>query len=441
MTQVRTKYTFVEHEDYTEEIWEPYEDHGIPDNWPCLAQEAKHGLTGSVMANLAPNTESDAAGLALQFLTSFGNAIGRGPYFQVEATKHYPNLFTVLAGQTAKARKGTAADRIRSILDIADPEWARNHTKGGVGSGEGILWAIRDPIWGVDKKSGEPKCTDPGVGDKRLLLDEREFFQLLSVMTRAGNTISPILRDAWDGRDHIGSLTKNSPAVVTAPLISIIGHITMDELVRQLDQTSFANGFANRFLFACVRRSQLLPHGGRHEPSTLAFLGRETAKALTHGRGLGRITMVPEAARRWEDVYAELSEERPGLFGAVTARAEAQTVRLALLYALTDCATEITVEHLEAALAMWRFSEASARLIFGDLIGEKHADAILLALRGSPVTGMTRTDIYRQFNCNIRLDKIEPALLKLKGIGKVRCEQRAAAGGAAGRPAEVWFAT
>ena len=40
--------------------------------------------------------------MLLQFLVSFGNATGRTPYCLIEGTRHYPNLFTVLAGQTAK---------------------------------------------------------------------------------------------------------------------------------------------------------------------------------------------------------------------------------------------------------------------------------------------------------------------------------------------------
>jgi hypothetical protein len=50
------------------------------------------------------------------------------------------------------------------------------------------------------------------------------------------------------------------------------------------------------------------------------------------------------------EVYPSLSAERPGLLGAVTARAEAQCVRLALLYTLLDGKANIEVPHLDAAL-------------------------------------------------------------------------------------------
>ena len=84
---------------------------------------------------------------------------------------------------------------------------------------------------------------------------------MLKVMTREGNTLSPVIRSAWDSGD-LRSLTKNSPARATGAHVSIIGHITKDELRRLLTETESANGFANRFLFlGCA--AQQVPAGRR----------------------------------------------------------------------------------------------------------------------------------------------------------------------------------
>ena len=98
--------------------------------WPKLVQAAYHGLAGEVVARLLPNTESDPAALLLQYLTSFGNAVGREPHYLVESTQHFCNLFVVLVGSTAKARKGTAAERIRTIFEVADPRLGRQPRAG-----------------------------------------------------------------------------------------------------------------------------------------------------------------------------------------------------------------------------------------------------------------------------------------------------------------------
>ena len=160
-----------------------------------------------------------------------------------------------------------------------------------------------------------------------------------------------------------------------------MGHITVDELTRHLDRTEAANGFANRFLFIAVKRSKLLPHGGNLNFCELQPHAKRLAEVIEYTKLNRRVTMAVAAAQLWEDVYPELSEGELGLYGSVTGRAEAQVIRLALLYALLDQQTEICVEHLQAGLAIWDYADASARYIFGDATGDPVKDTILAALR------------------------------------------------------------
>jgi DNA polymerase I-like protein with 3'-5' exonuclease and polymerase domains len=402
-----------------------------PDPWPVLGAAAYHGLAGQVVNAILPNTESDPVALLLQFHVSFGNAVGRQPYYQVENDRHFANLFTVLVGQSAKSRKGTSVGRIRRIFEIADPDWARTRTLGGMSSGEGVIAAVRDEVRAMRK--GVEEVIDPGVEDKRLLLDEREFFQALAVLKREGNILSRVIRDAWDCRYLLATMTKNSPTRATKPFISVIGHITADELRQTLDHTSMANGYANRFLFACVKRSKLLPHGGSSDEDVTEKLGQDTLAAIDAARSIERVTMAAEAAQLWEDVYPRLAEGRPGLIGAITDRAEAQSVRLALLYALLDRSPQIARVHLEAGLAVWAYCDASADFIFGDLVGDPVADTMLRALRR---TRMSRNDIINLLGRNVAVSKIEAALSQLLAAGKIRREVEKTSG----RPREVWSA-
>ena len=401
-------------------------------SWPILAPEALYGLAGEIVTALKPNTESDPAALLVQYLAYAGNCIGRMPYYQVESTRHYPNLFTVLIGATSKSRKGTAAERIRRIFEIADQEWAHTRIHGGLSSGEGVIYQVRDPVFGTGQKADQ--IVDVGADDKRLLVDEREFFQALTVMRREGNTLSSILRDAWDCREHIGTLTKHSRTHATGALISIVGHITTDEMRERLDHTSIANGYANRFLFACVRRGKPLPFGA--PDIDLSEFATRTSEAVNAARNIERVTWTPGGASMWEEIYTDLSKDTPGMLGAITARAEAQTVRLAMIYALLDQSPHIRRRHLRAALALWKYCDASARFIFGDLVGDPTADAILCALRQSSA-GLSRTNIRDLLGRNYGADKIEFALLKLLSMGKARRETSASQGG---RPTEKWFA-
>jgi hypothetical protein len=135
-------------------------------------------------------------------------------------------------------------------------------------------------------------------------------------------------------------------------------------------------------------------------------------------------------------VYPELSEGKMGMIGAVLARGEAQVLRLSMIYALMDQCSVIKQEHLEAALALWEYSEASARFIFGDALGDPTADEILRNLRLVCPAGLTKTDISELFKRNKTASEINRALTMLIEYGIVTCKRTTDTGG---RPEETWY--
>ena len=289
-----------------------------------------------------------------------------------------------------------------------------------------------------------PRCANaegddarPLLHDKRLLALETEFANVLTVARREGNTVSRVIRDAWDGIDPLATMTKE-PLTATGALISAIGHITAHELRVMLDQVSMANGFANRFLYAVVKRSRLLPHGGAFEEAEARVIGKSVGEAVAEARTINRVTMTAEAATYWEKIYPELSRERSGLFGVMVGRAEAQTIRLAMLYALLARSKQINFDHLEFAHAVWDYSEASVHYIFGDALGDPVADEIDKALRGAGENGMARTDISALFNRHRTSAQIGMALGRLEECGLAVPMQGPSKGG---RPTQLWIST
>lgn len=401
--------------------------------WPTLKEEALHGLAGEVVQAVAPHTEGDPVAILVNLLTLFGCAIGRGPHACVGDVRHHANLFAVMVGATAKGRKGTAYATPERLLTIADSVWAGNRILGGLASGEGLIHVVRDPVERPNRK-GEVIEADPGESDKRLLVVEEEFSQVLKVAGREGNTLSEVMRKAWDGKT-LRIMTRNSPSRATDPHVAILGHITKAELLRLLDSTDIANGVANRFLWLCVRRSQYLPEGGRLPDDEAGALGRRIATALTSARQRGELRRDDAARSVWAGIYPQLSAERLGLAGAVASRAEAHVLRLQLLYALIDGADAIRSEHLLAALALWDYVEASISFIFGDALGDPVADQILAALRKNGP--MTQSDLANLFGRHIRSERLGGALQTLLLAGKARSWREATGG----RDRLVWAAT
>jgi hypothetical protein len=412
-------------------------------DFPTMAPEAFTGLAGEIVRMIEPHTESDSVAVLLNLHAFFGNAIGRGPHYLVEGTKHGPNFFILQIGDTAKARKGTGADRIRQLFRHVDEEWTINRLHSGLSSGEGVIWEVRDSITKLvkdgkgDTATFSEEVVDHGITDKRLMVLESEFAGALRVMQREGNILSRVLRDAWD-RGDLATLTKNSPARATGACISIVAHITASELRECLDRTEMANGFANRFLFACVKRSKFLPFGGNLADAGMAGMAETVRKAVERARTIQQVRMSPEAASGWETIYRELSGDRPGLLGSLTARAEAQVVRLALIYALWEGSRQIGIEHLTAALAVWEFCSASVEYVFGDSLGDPIADAILAALKTAGPAGSTRTDLRDLFSRHVPANQIARALGELSRRGLAIALKGGSTGG---RPAEAWALT
>jgi hypothetical protein len=236
--------------------------------FPELSSKALYGLAGDVVRTIEPHTESDSAAMLIQFLVAFGNAIGRTAFYWIEATRHFMNLFTVIVGESSKSRKGTSWQHIKNLFERCSDDWSAKCLKSGLSTGEGLINAVRDATYKTEpiKEKGrvvgyQDVMVDAGESEKRALIIASEFALVLRVLGREGNTLSAIIRDAWD-TGRLQSIPKNNPIKATDAHISIISNITAIELRRNLSETEAANGFANRFLWVSARRSKLLPDGG-----------------------------------------------------------------------------------------------------------------------------------------------------------------------------------
>jgi hypothetical protein len=406
--------------------------------WPAPPEQvAFHGVVGEVVRLIEPSSEADPVGVLLQFLIGFGNAIGAGLSVLADGHHHHANEFVVTVGDTSRARKGTGWRRILTFLAHTDPDWADSRITGGLSSGEGLIWEIRDAIHGTDKKTGGSIVVDPGVDDKRVLVVETELGSVLRVLAREGNTLSAVLRLAWDG-DTLRTMAKNSPARASKPHVSLIGHVTAEELARYFSQVEIFNGLGNRILWACVRRSKRLPFGGSINGEAVARLGNRLALALAHARAVALMNWTPAGKTLWESEYDALTESRPGLWGVITSRSEAHVLRIAMTYAVLDFAREISDVHVHAALALWRYCDRSAAYLFGASVGDSDSDAILAALRSKP-DGMTRSEIRRAvFHDHKTAQEVARALGVLLRHALVVRHEITDTGG---RPAERWRAT
>jgi len=384
------------------------EQNGKVPDCPAPGPAAYYGLAGQVVEVLGPHTEADPVALLLDFLCSFGSAAGPGPHAVADAAEHPARLNVVLVGNTSKARKGSSRRQIGGLFDRVDEVWARERVMGGLASGEGLIAAV------ADGPEGRP--------DPRLLVVEEEFSRPLAAASREGSTLSAIIRQAWD-TGNLRVMTRHQPLRASGAHVSVLAHSTVEDIRRRLTDTDVANGFANRFAFAVVRRSKRLPSGGRVLEADLSSLIRQVRTAVTEARKVQTLHRSPEAEFRWADLYNLIADDEPGgLLGAATARADAQVLRLSVAYALTDGSRTIELPHLEAAWALWSYCSASARLLFGDRTGDEVEDRLLTAIREAGEGGLDSTGQFAAFSRNISGRRLEVARASLEHKGLIYTE-------------------
>ena len=161
------------------------------EEWPTLDAAALHGLAGEFVGTVEPHSEADPVALLVSFLVAFGSLAGRNAYVRAGGDRHYANEFACLVGALSRARKGTSLGYILDAFDGVDEAWTKRRVN-GLSSGEGVIAAV----------AGNVEADDDGaitIPDTRLWVVESEFGNVLRVLRREGNTLSGILRQAWDG--------------------------------------------------------------------------------------------------------------------------------------------------------------------------------------------------------------------------------------------------
>lgn len=371
--------------------------HGQPDphrNVPKPDESMLYGLVGDVGRAAARTTEANRYAVAAGYMAFLSAAVGRDAYVAVGNTKHHARLFCLHVGRSGRGRKGDAlslTNRIREAIEAqhsqSDAEnqggnlvgvmrptemFSGWHHHGGLSSREGLALLIHD---GYAQGNDEI----PPIKDKRLWVVESEFVNVLHQSRRDGNTLSPALRDAWDGIG-IRPATKTSKLWATDPHITISAAITPMELRSKMQAHELTNGFANRFLIFWAERERTISFPKPTPQDVLDDLVARTMQVITFARGgypetanSREVTLSEEAQGEYDRCYnGELSDQADGeLVNSLLERRAPMLLRIAMLFAFTDLSHQIEISHLRAALAWARYHRESVRFIFNDAAGEE----------------------------------------------------------------------
>jgi hypothetical protein len=365
---------------------------------PELHKDALLGLPGEIATRLANDTGADPAAILLTTLTMIGNAAGPEPHVVFGGgALHSARLMTVIVGDAAAGRKGTAVNAAQRLFEAADPRWA-GRIKEGLKSPEAMIALVHDH-----------------GSDTRLCIVEVEFARFAGTMART--EFSPRLRAAWDG-SVLDNTTKDPKRSFRASHahVSMIGMITPHELERHHQRLSQGGGLESRLLY-CVSAPDTTDSDpfAAESPDHSDLIDRlrmtlnlsrssvlERADPmsrelfLVRGSGWQPSAVLPiekevKVKAAWRSLVRDrLPRSDDTGIADLWVRGEDQVVRLAAAYAIGTASDTIAAEHVAAAVAVWKYCAESAEILFG--IGAGQGGEVDRAARRKVLDHLRRAD-------------------------------------------------
>jgi hypothetical protein len=237
----------------------------------------------------------------------------------------YPNLYLLIVGDSATARKSTALGLADDVLGEVAPE-RKGHSPG---SYEGLLRSMEE---------GKPSQ----------IIMESEFSRFLRQAQGQGhlNALKLGFLDLYDCKP-ISKITAHRDVAVTAPRLSLVGAIAPTLLEQYLERADLTGGFWSRFLILEGVRDRFAPWTTPDEQQrSVAVRSLARRKKYMPGSCAVHTPEVKAGIDAWATNLDQtirdhelLEDEQRSLFG----RASGLLHRMALLYAM-----DRTIEGLPA---------------------------------------------------------------------------------------------
>lgn len=383
----------------------------------AMREEAFHGLAGKIVRLLEPYLEVDKAAILANVLACTGVLFERNSYFKVASDSHYPIDYFLIVGDTAKARKGTTTNAALEMADRVSPKF-KSRVLYSLSTGEGLINAVSNKS---EEQQEVASAKYPAA-----FVNLGELAGLLAVMERDNNTLSSVLRDAWDGKPMQVN-TRHLRLCVENVSLGIIANVTRSDLVK-VKAVDIGNGFINRFMFIWSERGKLLPEGANidalFKSEAWLLVAKELREAIDASEKLGEVVRTKETEQMWKPMYFDFNKGGDSVVDKLVARNDAHTLRLSLLYALLDKSPVIMPEHLKAASAVWDYSERSLRYIFS--APDTDSQKILDALEDGPLTGgEIRVRVFRGNRDAAYVDDKLAALDQARKVRRIEKEFKA----------------
>ena len=408
-----------------------------------LPESAWRGIFAKWRDAYAASTEAADEFLFAGLLTIVGAMLGRRCYVWM-ANELYPNIYSVVVGDTAKARKTTAISYAEETQKGVDPKVIFSS---GISTTQGLISMLQLPsakeLEDFDEEYKEnsnlqlPKPLEMYFAQNnagrleyegfRLLYYEREFSALLKkTLKDYSSDFIETLTQAYDMPPELDNHSMTNPMSAPKPCVSVLGATTFGKLRRRLLAEEIEGGFANRFMYFVGERKppkSLPPRPNQNLLNTITTILHDTTTKWNHTE----FKLSDEAFQLWDDFYCrEYSTEYDSVtIDEVIARLTTHTLKIALIYAATENNEPIiNAEQMQAAIDVAEYLRKSALKIFALRSGAKYAkiEEMILIFMQEQDGGITATEVWKAVRkeiYDVTTRDIQSVLNSLTEIGMI----------------------
>lgn len=308
--------------------------------WHRQYLDLVYPTTGAALAfHLAGSTTLQAAMMGRRIATTYAGS------------RVFPSQFAVCVGRTGNSFKDTGYNRTMEMVENAQKLYLADQT------------IINTGFTVEENFSSREALIDSLINSKNIYLFSTEITSLFKNATREStSTLLDALINLWDTPRYISTNSMRAKVDdrdrAVEPILNIYGCTQPTRVGEYMTETMIASGLGNRLAFFMGNARAKLPRTPKMDERASAELYMELHRRIRSYPEGAVVDMSEEAGARWDDWYLNIPEEVDELANDMKVRHPMMVQKWALMFAVSDGAQEINVDHLETAITIveWMWS-------------------------------------------------------------------------------------
>lgn len=331
-------------------------EEAIPDdvklfNPPVIPEKAFYGWHREYLDLVYPTTGAAIAFHLAGSTTLQAAMMGRRISTTYAGSRVFPGQFSVCVGRTGNSYKDTGYNRTMEMVENAKELYLEDQT-------------ILNSAFTVEENfSSREALVDSLINSKNIYLFSTEITSLFKNATRESTaTLLDALINLWDTPRYISTNSMRAKVDdrdrAVEPILNIYGCTQPTRIGEYMTETMISSGLGNRLAFFMGNARAKLPRTPKMDKRASAELYRDLHNKINSYAVGETVDMDEIAGERWDDWYLNIPEEVDELANDMKVRHPMMVQKWALMFAVSDGAKAINIDHLETAITIveWMWS-------------------------------------------------------------------------------------